>query len=140
MADVAKAAGKGLTNGLIGMINGLLKKVNDLLEFTIPVPFAPDIKVNAPDLPMIPKLAEGGIVDKATLSVIGERGAEAVVPLDRYDAMRGASMTAAPAVSSGDVYITVQAGIGDPVAIGKSVMDVLQAYQRRVGALSLKVA
>lgn len=140
MVDVAKAAGKGLTNGLIDMVNGLFKKVNDLLEFTIPVKFAPDIKINAPDLPYIPKLAEGGIVDKATLSVIGERGAEAVVPLDRYDAMRGASMTAAPAVSSGDVYITVQAGVGDPVAIGKSVMDVLQAYQRRVGALNLKVA
>jgi hypothetical protein len=48
--------------------------------------------------------------------------------------------TAAAAATGGDVYITVQAGVGDPVAIGKSVVDALQAYQRRVGALNLKVA
>ena len=140
MADVAKAAGKSLTNGLIDLINGLIRKVNDLLEFTIKVPAAPDIKINAPDIPEIPKLGDGGIVGKATLSVIGERGAEAVVPLDRYDAMRSGGMSAAAAASGGDVYITVQAGVGDPVAIGKSVVDALQAYQRRVGALNLKVA
>lgn len=34
---------------------------------------------------MIPLLAEGGIVTKPTLSVIGESGPEAVVPLDRFN-------------------------------------------------------
>lgn len=140
MADLAKSAGKGLANGLIDAVNWLIKKVNDALEFTIPVPLAPDIKVNAPDIPLIPKLAEGGIVDRPTLSVIGERGAEAVVPLDRYDAMRAAPLAAAPAPTGGDVYITVQAGVGDPTAIGRSIVEALQAYQRRVGALNLKVA
>lgn len=140
MADLGKAAGKGLTNGLIDAVNWLIKKVNDALEFTIPVPFAPDIKVNAPDIPSIPKLAEGGIVDRPTLSVIGERGAEAVVPLDRYDAMRGSSLAPAPAPAAGDINITVQAGVGDPTAIGRAIVEALQAYQRRVGALNLKVA
>jgi hypothetical protein len=140
MADLAKAAGKNLTNGLISMINGLIGKINDLLEFTIPVPFAPDIKVNAPDLPKIPMLAKGGIIDQPTLSVVGERGAEAVVPLDRYDALRDAALAPTPAASGGDVYITVQAGVGDPTAIGRSIVEALQAYQRRVGTLNLKVA
>lgn len=33
--------------------------------------------------PLIPKLAKGGIVDKATTFVAGEDGAEAVIPLER---------------------------------------------------------
>jgi hypothetical protein len=35
------------------------------------------------DLPTIPMLAEGGIVTKPTLAMIGEAGAEAVIPLSR---------------------------------------------------------
>jgi hypothetical protein len=33
-------------------------------------------------VPQIPKLAKGGIVDGATLAMIGEQGKEAVVPLE----------------------------------------------------------
>ena len=131
LGDLAAAAGKSLTNGLISMINKLIQKVNDLLEFTIPVPMAPDIHIDAPDIPLIPKLAEGGIVTRPTLSVVGEAGAEAVIPLSKLDLPQG----------GGDTYhITVQTGVGDPAAIGKSVVDALQAYQRRAGALPLKVA
>lgn len=32
----------------------------------------------------LPKLAEGGVVNQATLALIGERGPEAVVPLDQF--------------------------------------------------------
>lgn len=39
------------------------------------------------DIPNIPLLAKGGIVRKPTLSVIGEKGPEAVVPLKKYDQM-----------------------------------------------------
>ena len=35
----------------------------------------------------IPKFAEGGIVNKPTLGIIGEAGAEAVIPLDRMGSM-----------------------------------------------------
>jgi len=42
--------------------------------------------------------------------------------------------------NTGGINITVNTGVGDPVAIGKSVVDALQAYQRRSGALQIKVA
>ena len=35
------------------------------------------------DLPDIPELAQGGIVSQPTLALIGEKGPEAVVPLDK---------------------------------------------------------
>jgi hypothetical protein len=34
------------------------------------------------NIPLIPKLAKGGIIDRATLAMIGEQGKEAVVPLE----------------------------------------------------------
>jgi hypothetical protein len=40
----------------------------------------------------IPKMAEGGIVNKPTVAQIGEKGPEAVVPLDRYNEFMGQSI------------------------------------------------
>jgi hypothetical protein len=78
---------------------------------------------------IIPFMADGGIVNRPTLAMIGESGSEAVIPLSQMSNMGG-----------GNINITVQTGVGDPVTIGKSVVDALQAYQRRSGALQIKVA
>lgn len=122
-ADLGIGIGKSLVNGIIDMVNGLINKLNDLLEFTIPVPYAPDIKVNAPDLPNIPKLAEGGLVMGPQLSIIGEAGPELVVPLDKIGQLGG-----------GNTYqITVQTGVGDPREIGRQVVDAIKQYERTAG-------
>ena len=73
-------------------------------------------------LPDIPRLAEGGIVTRPTLALIGEAGAEAVVPLGRN---RGV----------GNNYtIQVNAGIGaDTASIETAVVDAIQRYERRNG-------
>jgi hypothetical protein len=42
-------------------------------------PFSGLKDINVPEIPL---LAKGGIVDSATLAVIGERGKEAVLPLE----------------------------------------------------------
>ena len=62
-------------------INGLLNKIRDVevLGFT---PFDGFWGYNPLPVPRIPMLAKGGIVDSATLAVIGERGKEAVMPLE----------------------------------------------------------
>lgn len=73
---------KGVINGIISAINGAIGALNK-------------IKVDIPDwvpkyggssfglnIPKIPLLAEGGIVDGATLAMIGEAGKEAVMPLE----------------------------------------------------------
>ena len=122
-ADLGIGLGKSLVNGIIDMVNGLIGKLNNLLEFTIPVPFGPDIKVNAPDLAGIPKLAQGGLVMGPQLSVIGEAGPELVVPLDKVGQLGG-----------GNTYqITVQAGVGDPREIGRQVVDAIKQYERTAG-------
>lgn len=67
-------------NLIITGINALIKGLN-LLK----VPdWVPGIGGKGINIPLIPKLAKGGIVDDATLAMIGEgRTAEAVIPLDR---------------------------------------------------------
>jgi hypothetical protein len=75
-------------------------------------------------------LAEGGIVTRPTMSLIGEAGAEAVIPLGKLESM-----------GSTNVYVTVNAGMGtDPAQVGDEIVNILQRYNRRNGALPLKVA
>jgi hypothetical protein len=122
-ADLGISLGKNLVNGIIDMVNGLVGRLNNLLEFTIPVPLGPDIKVNAPDLPSIPRLASGGLVMGPQLSLIGEAGPELVVPLDKLGQLGG-----------GNTYaITVQTGVGDPREIGRQVVDAIKQYERTAG-------
>jgi len=79
---------KQLVNAIFGFINKqFIDRINKLLEFKIPLPGLPDIRVNPPDIPRIPLLADGGIVTGPTLAMIGEAGPEAVVPLNRAGRM-----------------------------------------------------
>jgi len=70
-------------------------------------------------------LANGGIVTSPTLALIGEAGPEAVVPLSGPNA---------GAVGGASYQITIQTGVGDPGAIGQSVVEAITAYERRNGA------
>jgi hypothetical protein len=78
-------------------------------------------------LDLIP-FAKGGIVTAPTVGLVGEAGSEAIIPLDRL----GSGMT---------VNVTINAGMGvDPAVVGDEIVNVLQRYNRRNGALPLKVA
>jgi hypothetical protein len=120
--DLGKKLGKAIANGAIDGLNKIIGGLNDLLEFKISLPFGKSFTVNAPDIPNIPKLADGGIVNKpgGTLALIGEAGPEAVIPLSKMDSMGGPTFV-------------IQTGVGDPVAIGREIERVMQRYQRRTG-------
>lgn len=77
----------------------------------------------------IPAMAEGGIVNKPTLALIGEAGPEAVVPLSKMNAGNG-----------GDVNINVTGGLSTSAEIGQSVVNALRAYSRSAGPLALNIA
>lgn len=78
---------EGMANGVISGINTVIKALNKL-KFDIP-DWVPGLGgktfgFNIPELNKvsIPRLAKGGIVDQATLAVVGEQGREAIVPLE----------------------------------------------------------
>jgi hypothetical protein len=73
---------RDIVNAIIDFINiKIIDKINSALEFTIPIPGLPDVNIDPPDLPRIPRLATGGIVTMPTVALIGEAGPEAVIPL-----------------------------------------------------------
>jgi hypothetical protein len=75
-------------------------------------------------------MAKGGIVTSPTQILAGEAGAEAIIPLDRLGGFGGQT-----------INVTINAGIGtDASAVGDEIVNVLQRYNRRNGALPLKVA
>jgi hypothetical protein len=78
----------------------------------------------------IPQMAEGGIVNRPTLALIGEAGPEAVVPLSKMSGMGG----------GGDININVNGGMATSAEIGQSILNALRAYQRSAGPLNLNIA
>jgi TP901 family phage tail tape measure protein len=107
VADTIAGIWSGLVNTVRGHLNRLIDALNGLvrgwnaLQFRIPG-FSVDLpavdvpgvgrvgggrlgwdglSVSVPNLATIPRLAEGGIVTRPTIAMIGEAGPEAVVPL-----------------------------------------------------------
>jgi hypothetical protein len=108
---------KGLFNGIASVWNNTVGK----LSFKIPG-WVPVIGGSGFDVPNIPMLADGGIVNGPTLAMIGERGPEAVVPLTGNNA---------PNLGNN---ITINVHGGDPNAI----VDALRRYNRSNGPLPVR--
>ena len=68
----------------VGGVTGAIDKVKSFNPFTAGVPdWIPGFGGDKNILPNIPKMAQGGIVTKPTVAMLGERGREAVIPLNR---------------------------------------------------------
>lgn len=79
--DAAIGIMKGAINTAIDLINKPIRTINKIGGLL--GPFDPG------DIPEIPKLADGGIVTRPTLALVGEAGPEAVIPLSRARGMGG---------------------------------------------------
>lgn len=108
----------GIYKGIFNAIASLWNNTFGKLSFKVPG-WVPGIGGKGFDVPDIPMLAEGGIVTRPTLALIGEAGAEAVIPLSKMN-------------QGGNIYVTVQGG--DPNA----VVDALRRYQRQNGAIPIR--
>lgn len=74
IVNIVKAPINFIIDGINGFIGGINKiKIPD---------WVPGVGGKGINLPKIPKLAVGGIVESATIAMIGESGREAVLPLD----------------------------------------------------------
>lgn len=116
---------KGIVNGVASLIETGLNFVFDGINHLIYKAEWTNGPASYPRLPKveIPKLADGGIVSRPTLALIGEAGPEAVVPLGR-----GAGL------ATGGINITVNAGIGtDGRAVGAQIVDAIRSYERSNG-------
>ena len=115
--DGIKNAAKGAFNGVASLWNNTVGR----LSFTVPswVPFIGGSRFDVPDIPL---LAKGAIVDKPTLAMIGEAGKEAVIPLTR------------PARA---MELMQQSGLADLVMATQNLASVtsINAFKRPIAAL-----
>jgi phage-related minor tail protein len=66
--------------------------------------------------------ATGGIVTSPTLGLVGEAGAEAIIPLSKLGNM------------GNNINITVNAGLGvDGAEVGNQIIDAIKKAERRSG-------
>jgi hypothetical protein len=112
---------KTVFNGMAMLWNNSIGR----LSFKFPS-FVPGFGGKGFDVPNIPMLAEGGIVNKATLAVIGEAGPEAVVPLSR----------AGEFGMGGGNNVTIHVNGGDP----QQVVNALRRYMQLNGSVPIRVS
>jgi len=131
--DTVVAIFEGIADAIVGAFkfafNSIAKIWNSTvgkLSFSIPS-WVPVIGGKGFSVPEIPMLANGGIVTGPTLAMIGERGPEAVVPLNR--------------AGMGSTYnVTVNGGISNSADIGRAVVDAIKSFNRQNGPALIQVA
>lgn len=86
--DVTRDLAKSMFNAMARLINTqLIDRINSALKFSFDthIPGIGVIEIDPPDIQHIPELAEGGIVRRPTLAMLGETGRqEAVTPIDTF--------------------------------------------------------
>ncbi len=134
----------GIWDSIVGIFKGVINLVIDGLNTFIRG--INKLKIDAPDwvpliggksfginIPLIPKLAKGGVVDFPTVAMIGEGGyKEAVVPLERntswIDTLAEKLAARMPVQAAAEGNITI------PVYFGNDLFDtiIVKANERRV--------
>jgi hypothetical protein len=132
--NIGRTVGSYIADALKGTLNDIIRNINNFIAgFNDTSPF---------DLPFISYLAKGGLVDHATMAVIGESGREAVVPLDRPlsqvdESVRwlaaiaqGKTHYASGGIAGGGKTITIAPGAinvqpvnADPMQVASAVLD-----------------
>ena len=135
LKDLAGSIFDGMGGAFKGVINAVISAMEKGLNFAIKglntildgIDKAAGPWVNFGSIPdvKLPRLAEGGITTGPTIAMIGEKGPEAVIPLDRLGNMGG----------GGGGNITINVTSADP----NEVVRALQAYNRNVGRLPVSV-
>ena len=112
---------KTVFNGIATVWNNTIGK----LSFKVPS-WVPGLGGKGFSVPSIPMLAEGGIVNTpgGMLAMIGEKGPEAVIPLDRMGQMGGGTT------------VNINVNGGDPNA----VVQALRTYMRQNGSVPIKIS
>lgn len=106
-----------MANGVIGAINGLIKGINGIVS---KVGKAIGLNVSIPEIKKLslPRLEQGGILEKGQVGLLEGNGAEAVVPLDQNRAWISAvarDMKSA-GIGGGEVLVTYMQQLIDMLA------------------------
>lgn len=116
--SLGKQAAKDLISGFTSGDTGLLGRIAGL------TPSGAASNAVSGLIDRIIPFANGGIVTKPTLGLVGEAGPEAIIPLSQVGRMGGTT-----------VNVTINGAV-DPVSTARQIRQILEQDQRRLGRLA----
>ena len=138
LANIAKKP----INSIIDAINTMIKGLN---KIKLP-DWIPGLGGKGINIPTIPKLAKGGIIDSPTIAMVGEAGKEAVMPLENNTgwitdlankvAERLPSQSSTNNNNDQPINFTIQVG---QTTLGKIVIDSINKVQRQAGTNLIRI-
>lgn len=111
-------------NSAIGLINGAINLINKL----------PGVSVSKISKLSLPRLAKGGVVDSATIAMIGEAGKEAVVPLENNTEWMDRLAEKLAARSQNPTKVILKVGEKE---LGWATIDAINGITEQTGGLQL---
>ena len=125
LGDTISGAIKGAINtvlsGAVGIINGFIGAINLAIGIINAIP---GVAITKLTLLTVPQLAKGGVVDEPTTAIIGEAGAEAVVPLENnLGWIDGLASAIAPKLESSPVSDITYSGSENVVNSSDNYID-----------------
>lgn len=147
-SNVGATIGNAITNTVKTAINGVLSTACKIINgFISAINFAIDIINAIPGVSIgklktlsVPAMAKGGVVDSATLALIGERGKEMVMPLENnleyLDKLAGMLVERMGGNAGGATKVYLQV---DKKTLGEVVLDRFNEITKQTGYLPLLV-
>ena len=136
IGDAISGAVKGAINKVLSFATTTINKFINAINAAIGIINAiPGVNIKKLSKLSVPQLAKGGIVDSATLAVIGEQGKEAVVPLENNT--EWIDMLAARLNKSGNKPIILQV---DGKTFAQIAVSSINDLTTLTGSLPLKLA
>jgi len=143
-SDVGSAISKAITGAVKQAVNAVLgtavKAINGFISainFAIgAINLIPGVNISKLSKLSVPKLATGGIVDSATLALVGERGKEAVLPLENNTGWMDTLADKIAARSAGPSKIVLML---DGRELGYATINSINNITRQTGKIQLAI-
>lgn len=143
-SNIGKKIGNALSSAATTAINWLLEKAINLVnDFIGSINWAigfinqiPGVNIGYLNYLSVPRLAEGGIVTGSTLANIGERGKEAVLPLENNTEWMDALADRIAARNSGPSKIILKVGERE---LGWASINGINQITKQTGGLQLQL-
>lgn len=135
ISGVVKKAINAVLGVAVKIINGFIDAINFAISIINAIP---GVNINKLNKLEVPQMARGGIVDEATLAVIGERGKEAVVPLENNTEWMDILAERLGGKMAGDgtpIYLMI-----DGTVFAKTTLKSINQLTKQTGKLDLVLA
>lgn len=139
IANAIGGAVKSGINGVISMIEGTINSAINLINGAIGlINMIPGVSVGYLGRLSLPRLAKGGIVDSATIAMIGEQGKEAVLPLENNTQWMDKLAEKIAGMNNNSTPTRIILKVGER-ELGYATIDSINKITKQTGGLQLQL-